>query len=178
MPSKRSSTPISTPCVERPHEDRQQYRANHRAREADRLDLLQSLFGEVIISPAVERELLAKSGAEAERIDAARQSFLRVVVTSHDTSRAGDLTEPLGRGEAEAVTLALALGASLLIDDQAGRTVARLLGVPVVGVVGMLLEAKSRGAITEVGPLLRMIRDQGYWLSDALIATALKRAGE
>ena len=37
--------------------------------KADQLRLLESLFSQVHIPPAVHRELLAKSGVEAERLD-------------------------------------------------------------------------------------------------------------
>lgn len=39
--------------------------------KADNLSVLKRLFGQILIPPAVYRELMAKSGPEAERLDRA-----------------------------------------------------------------------------------------------------------
>jgi predicted nucleic acid-binding protein len=44
--------------------------------KVDLLPLLQALFGEVEIPPAVYRELLAKGGAEAQRLDNAFKEYI------------------------------------------------------------------------------------------------------
>jgi predicted nucleic acid-binding protein len=44
----------------------------------DALALLKHLFGEVRIPQAVHREMLAKAGVEAERLDCALNDFIRV----------------------------------------------------------------------------------------------------
>jgi hypothetical protein len=46
--------------------------------KADHLSLLRILYGEVLIPPAVHRELLAKVGPEAGWIDEGLAGFLRV----------------------------------------------------------------------------------------------------
>ena len=66
----------------------------------------------------------------------------------------------------------------LLIDDRAGRQAARKLGVPVTGLVGLLLLAKEKGLVDCVGPLIEGLRESGYWLSDGIVAAARKLAGE
>ena len=54
------------------------------------------------------------------------------------------LRRDLDRGEAETITLALELGADLvLLDEREGRHAAQRLELRVAGVVGILLEAKS-----------------------------------
>jgi hypothetical protein len=76
--------------------------------------------------------------------------------------------------------IAASLGgeAIVLMDDQAGRRVARQLGLPVVGTAGLLLLAKAQDQVQAVAPLLAALRDRGYWLSDALVAEVRRRAGE
>ena len=66
----------------------------------------------------------------------------------------------------------------MLIDDQAGRKVARELGLQVLGTAGVLLLAKRRGVVESVIPLIDEIRRQGYSLSDALVAQVRRLAGE
>ena len=58
------------------------------------------------------------------------------------------------RGEREAIILAEELQAQLLIDAQRGREVATALGLAVLGSLRILGEAKRRGFIAAVRPLI------------------------
>jgi uncharacterized protein len=140
--------------------------------------LLQILYGEILIPPAVQRELLAKVGPEAQRIDDALAGFLRVVSVPRPPAEVDRLTRGLGAGEQQAIALALTAGGLLLMDDQAGRKAARQLGIAVTGVVGVLVKAKQDGHLPLVRPVVEAIRRHGYWLSDALVETAARLAGE
>jgi predicted nucleic acid-binding protein len=90
------------------------------------------------------------------------------------------LQRDLDRGEAETIVLALELGADLtLLDEKEGRHAARRLGLRIVGVVGILLEAKANGAIGTIRPYLRALRQTaGFYLSEPLYQHALSLAGE
>jgi predicted nucleic acid-binding protein len=94
--------------------------------------------------------------------------------------RVGELKRRVDAGEAEALALAEESPDSLLlIDELRGRAVASDLGLAVVGTVGILLEAKRRGLIAAVGPLLCRLRDENkFHLSDRLIRYALATVGE
>jgi len=65
-----------------------------------------------------------------------------------------------------------------LIDDRAGRQAADNLNIPKIGLVGILLLAKKRRLIDNVGSLLEELQAAGYWLSDQVIAVARKIAEE
>jgi hypothetical protein len=85
----------------------------------------------------------------------------------------------LGQGELEAMALYRKLLADeLLLDDQRARKVARFNGMRVIGSVGVLLAARQRGHIQALRPLLESIRRSGIHISDALVAQALRLAGE
>jgi len=85
----------------------------------------------------------------------------------------------LGRGESEAIALAVEIGASrLILDDRRARRIARNLGVPITGTVGVDLRAKQLGVIPLVRPVLDAMRVAGLWLSDAVYQQALQLAGE
>ena len=58
------------------------------------------------------------------------------------------------------------------------RRTARSRGIPVVGVAGVLLAAKSRGELSVVGPVLDRLSSVGYRLSPRLVAGTLLRAHE
>ncbi len=90
------------------------------------------------------------------------------------------LQRDLDRGEAEGIALALELGADLvLLDEREGRRAAQRLGLRVLGVVGVLLEAKAQGELERVRPALDGLRQvAGFYLSDALYADVLALAGE
>src|SRR4051794_20577454 len=113
--------------------------------KADALSLLKTLFVEVRIPPAVHRELLAKTGVEANRLDAALADFISLVACPQTSFEVEEATNRIGAGEQQAIILAHDLGALLLIDERIGRKVARHLHVPVTGVVGVLIKARQAG---------------------------------
>ncbi len=85
----------------------------------------------------------------------------------------------LGRGEAEAITLArLHADSLLLLDDHQARRAAEALGLPITGTAGILVRAKKEGMVETVGPLLHKMREQGYFLSDAVIQYACRQVKE
>jgi len=145
-----------------------------------RLDLLKSLVGDVLIPPFVHKELFGKLGTEAVMIEEGLRDFIRVVtVTTTDLSMEAVLSE-LDEGERQAIALAsdLRKDVLLLMDDHAGRQAARKLGVPVTGLLGLLLLAKEKGLVNRVGSLIEELRESGYWLSDEVAEAAKKLAGE
>jgi predicted nucleic acid-binding protein len=84
----------------------------------------------------------------------------------------------LGAGESGAIGLAQSLGVGLMADDRAARRVADSLGVPVIGVLGVLVLARRLGAIPEIRPLIQALVESGYFLASTLIDEALRRVGE
>ena len=81
------------------------------------------------------------------------------------------------RGEAEAIALAEELHADhLLIDERKGRRLAQQQGVPVVGLLGVILMAKRARLIPSARSLLnRLDEEAGIYLTDNLKDAALKR---
>lgn len=65
------------------------------------------------------------------------------------------LEKELDKGEAESIALAYSIKADyLLIDEIKGRTIAEKLGLKIVGLIGVLIEAKNKNIISTVKPLL------------------------
>jgi predicted nucleic acid-binding protein len=144
------------------------------------LDLLKALAGEVLIPPFVQKELFGRTGAETTPIENALGDFIKVCSVNVLEPSEADVLSELDEGERQAVSLASALNEDilLLIDDRAGRRVARRLGVAVTGLIGLLVVAKERGLVQEVGPLFDELRQAGYWLSDEVVGIAKGLAGE
>ena len=134
-------------------------------------DILPRLFTEVIIPKAVETELL--------RSHPALPDWLQVRLLS-DGVKAELYAQSVDRGEAEAIALAEALHADhLLIDERKGRRLAQRQGVPVVGLLGVVLMAKRAGFIPSARNLLnRLDHEAGVYWTDDLKETALKTVGE
>jgi predicted nucleic acid-binding protein len=144
----------------------------------DRLDLLGLLFAEVLIPPTVERELTAKRSTESRRLQLAIGTLLQVTEPPAFVPVVRDVTLNLDAGESEAIALAFNRGLGLVVDDRLGRHAASRLRIPVVGSVGIDLEARRRGYLPLITPVFVELRRFGYWLSDDLIASAVAVAGE
>jgi predicted nucleic acid-binding protein len=144
----------------------------------EQLDLLTRLYTRVVIPPAVRGELAIESERSGAAVLAAALKANRIVVQSAiEPNVIAELAQD--PGEAEAIALAEQQAARfLLIDDAKGRGIARQRGIPVVGVAGVLLAAKSQGALAAVGPVLTELSKCGYRLSPRLLASVLTEAHE
>lgn len=113
-----------------------------------RLDLLQRLFTLVLVPPAVWREVAVEGGGRVEAVQVRRAEeagWLRVETFSSATLSEQSGIERLDEGERQAIGLALERNSTLVIDEAAGRRIARTLGLECVGTLGVLAEAKLRG---------------------------------
>jgi len=135
----------------------------------DQLGLLKALFEEVLVPPAVARELIPRLALPPWiRERALQQPIAREV-----------LRASLGPGESEAISLALEIHADrLIVDERAGRRVAEALGLRVAGVLGLLVLSKQRGLIPAVRPHLDVLLRTGFRADPDLVELILKRAGE
>lgn len=143
------------------------------------LDILRALYGEVLIPEAVWQEVVVKGSSQPGSKEVQEADWIkRHSVTNQMLVRA--LQRDLDAGESEAIVLAIETGAELLLmDERLGREVARYLGVRCIGLVGVLLEAKQKGFIPAIKPLLEALRYRsGFYLSDTLVKRVLQDAGE
>ena len=66
----------------------------------------------------------------------------------------------------------------MAIDEKAGRRIARLNGLSVTGSLGILIKARQQGLIDSMAHSIRQMRNNGIWISDALICQSLAAVGE
>ena len=146
----------------------------------ERLDLLTRLYTGVVIPPAVRAEFAIESGHPGAAALAAALRANRILMQSPaEPELIAELARILDPGEAEAIALAEQQSPRfLLIDDAKGRRIARQRGIPVVGVAGFLIAAKSEGALAAVGPVLKELSTCGYRLAPRLVASVLAEAHE
>jgi predicted nucleic acid-binding protein len=146
----------------------------------DCLFILKEIFSEVLIPPIVHRELLGKVGIESARIDRALADFIHVIDLKPLDPVVNEALVDLDEGERQAIGLASTFSgnALLLIDDRAGRIAAEKLNIPTTGLIGVLLFAKEKGIIKNIGSLIDELRNHGYWISDRIGEIAKSLAGE
>lgn len=143
-----------------------------------RLDLLRSLFDEVLIPPAVWREVVAHGSGRAGASDV--ESARWILWHPSAVHIAPEFVTRLHPGEAEAIALANSFQPKLpiLLDDYRARQAARNIGLEVIGSGGVLALAKVAELIPRVGPLLAALQGAGLYLSDGAISEILEVAEE
>ena len=143
------------------------------------IDLLRQLYGSIVIPSAVYQEL---TSSETEIPGAIAVQTLQWISTQPvlATALVVSLQQELDPGEAEAIALAVELGADLLIlDERRGYQVATRLGLKVQGVLGVLIAAKSRTLIPSVKPVLDdLIAIAGFWVAESLYDRILELVDE
>lgn len=145
----------------------------------DKLDLLQQLYEEVTIPDAVRHEVVVEGAGQPGSGEVEAAPWInRRSVANRPLVRA--LQQHLDPGEAEAIALALELGAELLLmDEHLGRETARHLGVRYTGVIGVLIEAKRKRLLTAVKPHVDALRNiAGFYMGNALYRRVLQDEGE
>lgn len=141
-----------------------------------RLDILRSLFGEIMIPPAVREEFLSTE-KETRRKTLRDESWIRVIELK-SPNRIGAFAT-LDEGEAQVLVLAEEQNASLvLIDERKARRYAERLKLPLSGTLGILLLAKEERIIPVIAPLLKAIQEAGLYLHNELVEQVLHMAGE
>jgi uncharacterized protein len=135
-----------------------------------KVELLHQLFGLLVVPDAVWQEVAVDHSQKigAHQIISAHWIEKRSVV---DLSLVELLRQDLGAGESEAIVLAREIHADLLlIDERRGRTAAKCLGIRCTGLVGLLLEARRRGIISDTLAIAQELRETaGFWVSDELM---------
>jgi uncharacterized protein len=143
----------------------------------NRLELLQELFGTVVLPPAVWREVTGQGGHRPGAAEIAQASWISVKPLAHSPSE--ELADAIDDGEAEAIALALELAPiAILMDDAAGRRWASRLGLTVLGSVGIAVQAEVAGLVNSIDPLIDGLERAGLHLTPTLIQAARTLAGE
>ncbi len=144
-----------------------------------KLSLLRQLYERVLIPESVAREIFAGESGQPG-IEELRSADWIAVQSLENSFLARAFEGELDKGEAEAIALAAEIRADLLLaDERRARKVAGRLGIHVVGVLGVLVEAKQNGLLPTVGPVLDDLRERaGFRISSALYRLVVQTAGE
>ena len=145
--------------------------------KASRLDVLQKMFGEILIPEAVFEELTANNSFQEEAAQIRHCAFIRQVSVEEQKSVAIlRRATGLDQGESEAIIYADDHQADfLLMDEAAGRKVAKAMGLRIMGTVGVLVNAHDDGVLSakEVEAAFDALRNANRRISEELIQNAM-----
>lgn len=144
----------------------------------NRLDLLQDFFQKILIPEAVYRECVLE-GKDREEVTLIKNSEWINVLEVKDKKLVKLLRSTLDDGEGEAIALSLEVSADLiLLDEYDAREKARILGLQITGLIGILLRAKLEGKIKLLEEEIERLQKTGFYIDDELIAKVLKKSKE
>jgi len=151
----------------------------------NRLNLLEKLYGKVLIPKIVYREVVVE-GMKIGEIDAFRADLLvgRVLIPVDFEFETTNIEKDYGihPGEAEAIKIALKEHADLvLIDDIRARIAARKNNLKIKGTVGVLVDSYRKGFInlSEFESLMNELAERNdIWISGEFCRKILKMITE
>jgi uncharacterized protein len=151
------------------------------------LDLLHSVYGDVLIGPEVKAETVDAgkriSAPGVERIEKALDDgWLQVArLSSKERSTAHSIISKggLDAGEVESLALANSRKLMVILDDRAARSFAEVMGITFLGTAGMLFHAflKKHLTLAELEDAVGAL-SQTIWLAPSVVADVLKKARE
>ena len=134
-------------------------------------DLLKELFSEIYIPQAVYDEVVTAGKGEAgsEETESAIKDGWLLKKTVNDEVAVNALTTALSNGESEVIILCKELGLDYaLIDERMARSMAELMGINTMGVLGIINLAGERGFSIDKKKLVDQLIDSGFRISDTL----------
>ena len=116
----------------------------------DRIDLLEKLFGNVLIPQAVYEELTMDERFKMEADQLKQKEFIIIQpVTNRESVSILKRSTGLDQGESEAIVLTDEIHAELLLMDEAkGRAVSTQMGFQIMGTIGVLMAAYEEHELT------------------------------
>jgi predicted nucleic acid-binding protein len=143
-----------------------------------KFDLLRVLYGRIVIPCSVYDEVVIQGAGRPGAAETAGTAWVDRQAVS-DPAKVTSLRTHLDNGESETIVLAEELRADLVImDETAGRRVLAGRGIPFLGTVGVLMQAKQRGLIAALKPELDQLRSSGFHLTDSVYRACLAISGK
>ncbi|PZU97490.1 MAG: DUF3368 domain-containing protein [Leptolyngbya sp.] len=145
----------------------------------DYLWLLEAIYGTVVVSEVVARELATAQNARIQAVLSV--DWVQVQVPGEGAiATIQKQGQQFNLGDTHTLALALQLNADeLLINERRGRQVAQDLGLSVIGIVGIILIAKQRALIPSVRRVMdTLVELAGFRISHQLYQKILKFVNE
>ncbi len=150
-----------------------------------KLGYLKEAFSSITVPPAVRSETIEKGKFDGysdaiilERLET--EGWLKTVELSAKSAKlAGELSDAVGRGESEAIALAVERGERLFVDDQKGRRAAALFRVETTTTLGLLFELLVGGILAK-DDYRKNVKNYGSqgWISGDVVQEFIQRGEE
>jgi uncharacterized protein len=141
------------------------------------LHILPALSPTVVMPAAVAQELATGRSEGHDAPDVAGLNWLSIRTPAARPALPD--AKLLGVGESDVLWVALETpGGVAVLDEIPARRVAGQLGIAFTGTLGLLVDAKNRGMIPAVAPLLLELDRHEFHMSPRIRETILKAAGE
>lgn len=134
-------------------------------------DILPRLFQHVVVPTVVAQELAHPAAPVSIREFIHNPPDWFTIQEPHQLLALAELDA----GESAAISLALELKAPLLIDERAGRRIAKQYGLDIIGAVGILERAADMGLITDLSDIHDKILKLKFHIDPAILAGSLAR---
>lgn len=142
----------------------------------NQLELLKTLFQDIIITQTVHDELLINHHQQGKTaLNTAIQEGW-ISVQQVDNQGWQPVNPGVDAGEASAIYLACQNPAKtlLIIDDKAGRAEANYHRINIVGTAAIIAMAQQQGHIKSARDTLQALRDNGYYIGEHIINHVLQ----
>lgn len=141
----------------------------------DCLDILDKLFDNVKVSQTVYEEVTIDGKFGSDKL----KEYLQEKVTYLDLNNFVIEGSSLDKGELTSIALYKHLQADyLLIDEKAGRRIAKLNNIKVIGSLGVLIEAKKKEILQSLKPHIKILRSSQIYFNPNLLDYTLKIVNE
>jgi len=142
----------------------------------NQLNLLQELFDEVYIPKAVFEEVTATGKPFSDILSNFSKPRIKNVKNKIALSI---LSHELDLGESEAIVLALENKIEdILMDEHKGRKIAIARGLHPIGTIGVLIQAKKKGLLKSIKPLIHELIKNNIYISQELYEYTLRLVNE
>jgi predicted nucleic acid-binding protein len=144
---------------------------------ANRLELFHQVMSDLTIPDAVYEDIVVRGAGKPGATEVQGASWIRRL-SVRDRTFVDQLPPKLHLGEREAIALAKEQGAALLVDEREARREALRQSITILGSLTILREAKTRGIIPRVTPILDELIAAGLYTSEALYEAFLRQLDE
>jgi len=129
-----------------------------------------SLFSKAIVPCFVKEEIAGRNDEASSALEKLQASSSVEIIGAKNSRFVNALRRRLGKGESEAIVVALDIDADFVIlDDHAARSIAIQLGLSVKGTLGIIRKLMELGKFrSDLKDLYENLRNMGFWIKENL----------
>jgi predicted nucleic acid-binding protein len=138
------------------------------------------LFDRTVIPSSVKDEVFSKYDEAADTLEKLQKEKRLTVLGSRNVRLLNALKQRIGKGEAEAIAIAVEIGADIIIlDDHAARVEALRLGFQVKGTLGIIKKLIESGRFEcSLSELLENLKKMNFRVKDSIFWRIFRDVGD